>query len=107
MSKAIAICQKNKITSGEIFLTRSGTRLSRHQIWLELKKLCGKAQVEPTKVFPHNLRHLFAVTYYKAYRDISHLADILGHSSIDTTRIYLSVSSKEQARQLDCLGLII
>ena len=71
-----------------------------------MKQLCGEAEVEASKVFPHNLRHLFARTYYKVYRDIVKLADILGHSSVETTRIYLISTGAEHARQIDQLGLI-
>lgn len=95
-----------KTASGEIFLTRSGKSLSRRQIWAELKRLCKYAGVEPSKVFPHNLRHLFATTFYKACRDIVKLADVLGHSSIETTRLYLAASGAEHARQLERLGLV-
>ncbi len=98
--------KKQKIASGEIFLTASGRGLSRRQIWSEMKRLCKAAGVDASKVFPHNLRHLFARTFYKACRDIVRLADVLGHSSIDTTRIYLITTSTEYARQLDRLGLI-
>ena len=75
-------------------------------MWYELKRLCQAAGVEPTKVFPHNFRHLFATTFYKACKDIARLADVLGHSNIETTRIYLAVSGEEQTRQLDRLGLV-
>ena len=98
--------KKQKIASGAIFRTKSGKSITRRQVWYELKRLCRAAGVEPTKVFPHNLRHLFATTFYRACRDIVRLADMLGHSSIDTTRIYLTVSGAEQQRQLDRLGLI-
>jgi len=98
--------RKQKIVSGEIFLTRNGKGLSRRQIWAELKALCKKADVEASKVFPHNLRHLFARTFYRIYKDIVKLADVLGHSSIETTRIYLISTGAEQARQLERLGLI-
>ena len=98
--------KKQKITSGEIFLTRSSKGVSRRQIWAEMKALCKKADVAPSKVFPHNLRHLFARTFYRACRDVVKLADILGHSSIETTRIYLISTSVEYARQLERLGLI-
>jgi len=104
--KLLKYAKKQKIASGEIFLTRSGTSLSRKQIWAEMKALCASAGVEPSKVFPHNLRHLFARTLYKACRDIVKLADILGHSSIETTRIYLRTTGAEYARQLDRLGLV-
>ena len=98
--------RKQKITSGEIFLTRSGKGISRRQIWAEMKALCKKANVAPSKVFPHNLRHLFARTFYRACRDVAKLADVLGHSSIETTRIYLISTGVEHARQLERLGLI-
>lgn len=99
-------CRKRSIRSGEIFLTKGGTSLSRRQIWGEMKQLCTEAGVEASKVFPHNLRHLFARTYYKVYRDIAKLADILGHSSVETTRIYLISTGAEHARQIDQLGLV-
>ncbi len=98
--------KKEKIASGEIFLTASGRGMSRGQIWSEMKRLCKAAKVDESKVFPHNLRHLFARTFYKACRDIVRLADVLGHSSIETTRIYLISTGAEYARQLDRLGLV-
>ena len=104
--KLLKYARKQKIASGEIFLTRSGKSLSRRQIWREMKQLCEKAGVEPSKVFPHNLRHLFALSFYKVCRDIVRLAHILGHSSINTTRIYLVSTSEEHTRQLDRLGLV-
>lgn len=104
--KLVKYAKKQKTASGEIFLTKSGRPITRRQVWFELKRLCKVAGVEPTKVFPHNLRHLFATTFYRASRDIVRLADMLGHSSIDTTRIYLMVSGAEQQRQLDRLGLV-
>lgn len=104
--KLVKYAKKQKTASGEIFLTKSGRPITRRQVWFELKRLCKAAGVEPSKVFPHNLRHLFATTFYKACKDIARLADVLGHSSIDTTRIYLMVSGAEQQRQLDRLGLV-
>lgn len=104
--KLLKYAQKQKIASGEIFLTGNGKSLSRRQIWAEMKRLCGQAGVAPGKVFPHNLRHLFATTFYKACKDIVRLADVLGHSSIETTRIYLLTSGEEHQRQLDRLGLV-
>lgn len=98
--------KKQKIASGAVFRTKSGRSISRRQVWFELKRLCKAAGVAPGKVFPHNFRHLFATTFYKACRDIARLADVLGHSSIETTRIYLAVSGAEQQRQLDRLGLV-
>ena len=104
--KLLKYARKRKIASGEIFLTRSGKSLSRRQIWAEMKALCARAGVERTKVFPHNLRHLFARTFYRACRDVVKLADVLGHSSIETTRIYLISTGAEHARQLERLGLV-
>ena len=99
--------QKQKITSGAIFQTRSGRPLSRRQIWAELKGLCAHAGVAPGKVFPHNLRHLFATVFYRTCRDIVKLADLLGHSSIETTRLYLVSSGAEHQRELERLGLVL
>ena len=96
-----------KTASGEIFRTRSGKSLSRGQIWREMKDLCERAGVARSRVFPHNLRHLFATLFYGACRDIVKLADILGHSSVNTTRIYLMTTGAEHARQLERLGLVI
>ncbi len=104
--KLLKYARKQKTASGEIFLTRSGKPVSRRQIWREMKALCEKTGVESSKVFPHNLRHLFATLFYKACRDIVKLADILGHSSINTTRIYLMTTGAEHARQLEKLGLV-
>ncbi len=104
--KLTKYARKRKIVSGEVFLTENGKRLSRQQIWAEMKRLCVYAGVEPSRVFPHNLRHLFATEHYRAYKDIVKLADVLGHSSIETTRIYLLSSGAEHRRQLDRLGLV-
>lgn len=104
--KLLKYAKKQKIAAGEIFLTSSGKSISRRQVWYELKRLCKAAGVEASKVFPHNFRHLFATIFYRACKDIARLADVLGHSSIETTRIYLTVSGTEQARQLDRLGLV-
>jgi len=98
--------KQQKTVFGEIFLTRNGKGLTRRQIWAEMKALCKHAGVAPSKVFPHNLRHLFARTFYRASRDVAKLADVLGHSSIETTRIYLISTGVEHARQLERLGLI-
>lgn len=105
--KLLKYSKKQKIVSGEIFLTRNGTHLSRRQIWAEMKGLCRTAGVAPSKVFPHNFRHLFATAFYRASHDIVKLADVLGHSSIETTRIYLLTSGAEHQRQLDRLGLVL
>lgn len=99
--------RKENIRSGSIFVTRNGKPLDRSNIFHSMKNLCKEAGVDRDKVFPHNLRHLFAVTYYRAERDVCHLADILGHSSINTTRIYTVVSCEEQERQINRLGLLI
>lgn len=104
--KLLKYARKKKIVSGEIYLTRNGKRLQRQQIWAEMKALCSKADVEQTKVFPHNLRHLFAQLFYRTCHDVVKLADVLGHSSIDTTRIYLISTGAEHARQLERLELI-
>ena len=104
--KLTKYAKKQKIASGEIFLTKSGRGICRRQIWAEMKWLCKKAGVEPGKVFPHNLRHLFAREYYRTYRDVAKLADILGHSSMETTRIYLLSTGEEHARQMARLGLL-
>ena len=93
--------KKQKITAGAIFVTRSGRSLSRGQIWAEMKELCKKAGIDERKVFPHNLRHLFAVCVYRACRDVAKLADLLGHSSLETTRIYLATSWTEHRQWLD------
>lgn len=98
--------KKQNIATGEIFLTRRGKGLSRRQIWAEMKALCARAGVAASKVFPHNLRHLFARTFYRASRDVAQLADVLGHSSIETTRIYLLSTGANHTRQLERLGLI-
>ena len=105
--KLIKYAGKQKIASGEIFLTRGGKGLSRKQIWAEMKRLCVWAGVQAEKVFPHNLRHLFARTFYRVSRDVVRLADVLGHSSIETTRIYLLTTGAEQRRQMGKLGLIL
>ncbi|MCD8364571.1 MAG: site-specific integrase [Clostridiales bacterium] len=98
--------RKKNIRTGSVFLTRNGTPLSRKQIWAQMKALCASAGVDPSKVFPHNLRHLFARCFYKATRDVAKLADVLGHSSIETTRVYLVTSGAEHMRALDCLRLV-
>ena len=104
--KLLKYARQQKTASGEIFLTKSGKPLSRRQIWAEMKRLCLRAGVAPTKVFPHNLRHLFARTFYQATRDVAKLADVLGHSSIETTRIYLISTCAQHRRDLDRLRLV-
>lgn len=108
-----ALCKKlrryacqNGIAEGEIFRTKTGARLDRRQIWAQMKALCEKAGIARDKVFPHNLRHLFARCFYRASRDISSLADMLGHSSIETTRIYLISTEDLYAKKIARLGLV-
>ena len=100
-------CRQNGIYSGPVFVTKSGTPVNRCNVWAEMKALCKEAGVSPEKVFPHNLRHLFAVTYYRMQKDIVHLADILGHSNIEYTRIYTFTSEEEHARVLSRMCLLI
>ncbi len=104
--KLLKYATTQKIASGEIFITRSGRGMSREQIWTEMKVICKVAEIEPCKVFPHNLRHLFARTFYQSTHDVANLADLLGHSSIETTRIYLLSTGTEHRQQLEALGLV-
>lgn len=98
--------RQQKIKSGSVFVTRTGKPLDRSTIWKMLKKLSGIAKVAKSKVFPHNFRHLFAKTFYSKQKDIVRLADILGHSSIETTRIYTIESGDVHKMQLQQLGLL-
>ena len=107
------LCRKLKkyartqeIKSGVIFRTRTGQPISRRQVWSEMKCLCKAAGVDASKVFPHNLRHLFATLFYKVCRDIVKLADVLGHSSIETTRIYLISTGAEHRKLIERLRLV-
>ena len=93
--------------TGEIFVTASGKSLSRRQIWHEMKRLCRRAGIEESKVYPHSFRHLFATVFYAACKDIVRLADVLGHSSVETTRIYIAISCEEHRRMIERLGLVI
>jgi len=102
----LGYCRERGIATGQVFVTRSGKRVDRSNIWREMKALCAAAGVTPGKVFPHNLRHLFARTYYRQTKDITRLADLLGHSSVDTTRIYTAETGREQERILSRLGLL-
>ena len=104
--KLLKYAKHKKITSGEIFLTRSGRGLGRKQIWAEMKALCKKSGVSAGKVFPHNLRHLFARAFYRVCKDVAKLADVLGHSSIETTRIYLISTGAEHLQTLNKLQLL-
>lgn len=92
--------------SGAVFVTRTGRPLDRSNVWKAMKRLGAQAQVEQAKVFPHNLRHLFARQHYDRFRDLVRLADLLGHSSVNTTRIYTVSSGREHARQLEQMGLV-
>lgn len=103
----LAYAKQHKIKSGVIFITRSGKPLDRSNIWAQMKKLCDIAGVERSKVFPHNLRKLFARTFYRIEKDIAKLADILGHGNIETTRIYIMTTGVEHRRKIEKLGLVI
>ena len=105
--KLLRYATEQNISSGTIFITRNGKPLSRTNIWREMKGLCQEAGVNPQKVFPHNLRHLFARVFYGIEKDIAKLADILGHSSINTTRIYIISTGNEHRRRMENLHLIL
>ena len=98
--------KEQKIKGGAVFITKNGNPLDRSNIWSDMKKLCKVANVSEKKVFPHNLRHLFARTYYSLQKDIVRLADILGHSSVNTTRIYTMETGEIHRRQIQKLGLL-
>lgn len=103
----LAYAKQRQIKAGGIFVTRNGKPLDRSNIWAQMKKLCAAAGVERAKVFPHNLRKLFARTFYRIEKDIAKLADILGHGSIETTRIYIMTTGVEHRRKIEKLGLVI
>ena len=105
--KLLRYAAEQGITSGMIFVTRTGKPISRTNIWREMKALCKEANVDPQKVFPHNLRHLFARVFYGLEKDIAKLADILGHSSINTTRIYIISTGAEHRRHMENMRLIL
>ena len=105
--KLLEYAGKRKIRSGVIFLAKNGKPLDRKAIWMQMKGLCKAAGVNPSKVFPHNLRKLFARRFYGIEKDIAKLADILGHSSIDTTRIYIMTTENEHRRTIERLGLVV
>ena len=98
--------KEQKIKSGSVFVSKNGNPLDRSNIWSDMKKLCKEAGVSEKKVFPHNLRHLFARTYYTLQKDIVRLADILGHSSVNTTRIYTMETGEIHRKQIQRLGLL-
>ncbi len=97
---------RNGIREGVVFCTASGRAVNRSNVWREMKSLCGKAGVDADKVFPHNLRHLFAVVFYEMGKDIAKLADVLGHSSIETTRGYIKTTGREHRKQLNRMKLV-
>ena len=105
--KLLQYTKEHGIKSGMIFVTKNGKAMNRSNIWSEMKKLCKEAGVSPDKVFPHNLRHLFARTFYGIEKDIAKLADILGHSNINTTRIYIISTGAEHRRKMENMRLII
>ena len=105
--KLLRYIAEKKIKSGAVFITRTGKPINRTTIWREMKGLCEEAGVNPQKVFPHNLRHLFARVFYGIEKDIAKLADILGHSSINTTRIYIISSGQEHRRRMESMRLIL
>lgn len=99
--------REHGIAAGCIFVTKGGNPLDRSNIWQQMKSLCTAADVAPSKVFPHNLRKLFARTFYGIEKDIAKLADILGHGSVETTRIYIMTTSTEHRRKIERLGLVV
>lgn len=105
--KLMKYVNRHHINGGSVFVTKTGKPISRTNIWREMKQLCRDANVNPSKVFPHNLRHLFARTFYGIEKDIAKLADILGHSSINTTRIYIISTGAEHRRRLENMRLVI
>ena len=105
--KLLQYIKEQNILSGAIFVTRKGNPISRCNIWREMKNLCVQARVSPGKVFPHNLRHLFARTFYGIEKDIAKLADILGHASINTTRIYIVTTGIEHRRKMEHMRLVL
>ncbi len=105
--KLLRYAAEHNIQGGMIFVTRTGKPISRTNIWREMKALCEEANVNPQKVFPHNLRHLFARVFYGIEKDIAKLADILGHSSINTTRIYIISTGTEHRKRMETMHLIL
>lgn len=105
--KLLHYVREQGITSGAIFITKTGKPMNRCNIWREMKALCTEAGVAPSKVFPHNLRHLFARTFYSMEKDIAKLADILGHTNINTTRIYIVATGAEHQRKMENMRLVV
>lgn len=106
-SRLLAYARKKRIEKNQIFVTSTGKTLDRSNIWAQMKALCNEARVNPKKVFPHNLRKLFARTFYQMDKDIAKLADILGHGNIETTRIYIIGTGAEHRRQMERMGLVV
>ncbi len=104
--KLLRYIAERQLRSGAVFVTRSGRPMDRSNIWREMKGLCAAAHVDPKKVFPHNLRHLFARVFYGLEKDIAKLADILGHSSIETTRLYIISTGAEHRKRMERMHLI-
>ena len=105
--KLLDYCARRGIRTGCIFITRSGRVMDRSNIWRQMKRLHAAARVRQEKIFPHNLRHLFACCFYQKFKDVVRLADILGHSSVDTTRIYTARSTAGERRRMELLGLVV
>ena len=105
--KLLQYASEERITTGVLFVTKSGKPLNRSNVWREMKKLCEDAGVSPKKVFPHNLRHLFARTFYGIEKDLAKLADLLGHSNINTTRLYIITTGAEHQRHMENMRLIL
>lgn len=99
--------RERRITTGAVFQTSTGKPMDRSNIWREMKSLCDQAGVDQEKVFPHNLRHLFARCFYRVKKDIAKLADVLGHSNMETTRIYMKSTGMEHQRQLDAMNMVV
>lgn len=105
--RLLKYAKEQRISTGSVFVTKRGNPMNRSNIWREMKALCRAAHVSPEKVFPHNLRHLFARTFYGIEKDIAKLADVLGHTSIDTTRIYIITTGAEHKRKLETMRLVL
>ncbi len=105
--KLLKFCREHEIAEGAVFVSRRGSPVNRSVIWSMMKKLAGKAGVASSKVFPHNLRKLFARCFYSQDRDLARLADVLGHSSINTTRIYIMSTGHEHRRIIEKMNLIL
>ena len=105
--KLLRYVKEQNIKSGAVFITQNRNPISRNRIWKEMKSLCEAAKVAPSKVFPHNLRHLFARVFYALEKDIAKLADILGHASINTTRIYIVTTGSEHKKRMERMHLIL